>query len=517
MIEDSSINFDIQKLQKLKDDLNYYSHNFLKIKTKNDGLQPFLFTNIQLDAHNRIQQRKREGKPCKIVFLKSRQVGMSTYTEARFFSNISFRRAKNAFVLADKEKSTQNIFSMTKRYYDNLPLALQIPTKKLSSDEIVFETDSSFRVGTAGSKSIGRSMTINYFHGSEVGFWQNADEIVSGMFQTIPESIESEVILESTANGTSGDGAFFYNIVQSGLDPKSDYMTLFYPWFMQNEYKRAIIEPISWTDEEIELKRIYNLTDEQLAWRRAKIGNEFKGREKLFKQEYPSSIQEAFITTSNALIPLNYIELARTRFINSSNAPIVIGVDPARQGDRTVITIRQGRVLLKHYRFDEMNEVRLAGIIAKLVNTIKPARVFIDYGHGTGTYDILCSNGLAHLVELVQFGSSAYDSNKYANKRAEMFDSMRDWFMQDGGVYVRDQEHITEFVRDVSLIPDLKISDSSGKFSLEKKSLIVKGTEISSTDFADSLALTFASPIPFTNSEFSSEIQVVNHNWQQIK
>ncbi|MEI8127993.1 MAG: hypothetical protein WCG95_00115 [bacterium] len=511
------LEIDIQKLQRLKDDLNYFSYNYLKIKTKNDGMQPFKFTNIQLDAHNKIEQRKRENKPCKIVLLKSRQVGMSTLTEARFFSNITFRRAKNAFVLADKEKSTQNIFSMTKRYYDNLPPALQIPTKKLSSDEMVFETDSSFRVGTAGSKSIGRSMTINYFHGSEVGFWQNADEIVSGMFQTIPESNESEVILESTANGTSGDGAFFYNIVQSGLDPKSDYMTLFYPWYQQHEYKRSIIEPIIWTDEELELKRIYNLTDEQLAWRRAKITNEFKGREKLFKQEYPSSIQEAFVTTSNALVPLNYIEAARNNFINSSNAPIVIGVDPARQGDRTVITVRQGRVILKFYRFDEMNEVRLAGIIARLINTLNPAKVFIDYGHGIGTYDILVSNGLGKYIEVVQFGSGAYDSAKYINKRAEMFDNVRDWFMQEGGVFIKDQEHIEEFVRDISLIPDLKISDSTGKFGLEKKDKIVKGTEISSTDFADSFALTFASAIPFTNSEFQNEIKIIKRNWQQIK
>lgn len=507
----------IQKLQKYKDDLNYFAHNQLKIKTKNEGLMPFCFTNIQLDAHNKIEQRKREGKPCKIVFLKSRQVGMSTYTEARFFSNILFRKAKNAFVLADKEKSTQNIFSMTKRYYDNVHPALRIPTKKLSTDEILFETDSSFRVGTAGSKSIGRSMTINYFHGSEVGFWANADEIVSGMFQTIPESLDSEVVLESTANGTSGDGAFFYNIVQSGLDPKSDYMTLFYPWYMQNEYRRTIIEPIQWDEEEIELKRIYNLTDEQLAWRRAKISNEFKGREKLFKQEYPSSIQEAFITTSSALIALNYIESARISTISSPSAPIVIGVDPARQGDRTVITIRRGREILKFYRFDEMNEVRLAGIIAKLINQLKPAKVFIDYGHGTGTYDILVSNGLSQYVELVQFGSGAYESKKYANRRAEMYDQVRDWFMQQGGVAIKDKEYIEEFVRDISLIPDLKISDSTGRFSLEKKENIVKGTEISSTDFADSLALTFASPIPYGGIDSSNELQIVKKTWQQIR
>lgn len=510
---------DLSKLQKLKDDLPYLASNFLKIKTKNEGIINFNFSNIQLDAHRKIEQRKREGKPCKIIFLKSRQVGMSTMTEARFFQKILFNKAKNAFVLADKSDSARNIFQMTKRYYDNLPDGLKIPLLKDSTEELALATDSSFRVGTAGSKSVGRSMTINYFHGSEVAFWANANEIVSGMLQTIPDNPDSELILESTANGTSGEGAYFYNMVQAGLDKNSDFMTLFYAWYQQNEYRRKIIEPIKWNDEELELKRLYNLDDEQLAWRRAKLSSDFKGREYLFKQEYPSSIQEAFVTTSNALIPLNYIEQSRkNRGLSGEGMPIVIGIDPARSSDRTIITIRQGRLVRKFYKFEKMDNVRLAGIVMRLIQHIKPARVFIDYGHGTGVYDILVSQGMSGIVELVQFGSQAYDSKKYMNRRAEMFDNLRSWYMQEGGVYIQDQEFIEEFVRDISIIPDLKVSDSTGRYSLEKKENIVKGTEIHSTDFADSLALTFASPVAYAPKEFGydvNKIQTVNKNWQQ--
>ena len=510
---------DIVKLQRLKDDLPYFARNFLKIKTKNEGIINFNFSNIQLDAHRRIEERKRQGKPCKIIFLKSRQVGMSTMTEARYFSKCLFNRAKNAFVLADKSDSARNIFQMTKRYYDNLPEGFKIPLLKDSTEALALVTDSSFRVGTAGSKSVGRSMTINYFHGSEVAFWSNANEIVSGMLQTIPDNPDSELILESTANGTSGEGAYFYNMVQSGLDEKSDFMTLFYAWYQQNEYRRKIIEPIKWTDEELELKRLYNLDDEQLAWRRAKLTSDFKGREYLFKQEYPSSIQEAFVTTSNALIPLNCIELSRkNRGLSGNGLPIIIGIDPARSSDRTIITIRQGRVVQKFYRFEKMDNVRLAGIVMRLIQSINPARVFIDYGHGTGVYDILVSQGMSGIIELVQFGSSAYDSKKYANRRAEMFDNLRTWYMQEGGVFIKDQEFIEEFVRDISIIPDLKVSDSTGRYSLEKKENIVKGTEIHSTDFADSLALTFASPVAYAPKEFGynvNQIQTVNKNWQQ--
>lgn len=510
---------DIQILQKLKDNLPFFAKNFLKIKTKNEGLINFSMSNIQIDAHQKIEERKRLGKPIKVVFLKSRQVGMSTYTEARFFSKTLFNKAKNAFVLADKSDSAKNIFSMAKRYYDNLPDALKIPLTSDSSEQLILSTDSSFRVGTAGSKSVGRSMTINYFHGSEVAFWSNANEIVSGMLQTIPDNPDSELILESTANGTSGDGAYFYNMVQSGLDKNSDFLTLFYAWYQQNEYRRPVVEPVQWNDEELELKRIYNLDDEQLMWRRAKLLSDFKGREYLFKQEYPSTIQEAFITTSNALVGLNYIELARKNVLSGEGMPVVIGVDPARNSDRTIITIRQGRVVQKFYKYDKMDNIRLAGILTRLIEAIKPQRVFIDYGHGTGVYDILNANGFSSVVELVQFGSAAYDSRKYMNRRAEMFDKMRSWFMQDGGVFIKDHEYIEEFVRDISIIPDLKVSDSTGRYSLEKKENIVKGTEIHSTDFADSLALTFASPVVNVKRDFGFETEnkknVINKTWQQ--
>lgn len=513
------MSLDLEKLQRLKDDLPYFARNFLKIKTKNAGIVPFVLSNIQLDAYNQIEKRKRAGKPVKIIFLKSRQVGMSTLTEARFFSKILFNRAKNAFVLADKSDSAHNIFKMAKRYYDNLPDGLKISLLRDSTEELAFSTDSSFRVGTAGSKAVGRSMTINYFHGSEVAFWANANDIVSGMLQTIPDNPESELILESTANGTSGEGAYFYNMVQSGLDPKSDFLTLFYAWYQQNEYRRAIIEPVQWNDEELELKALYNLDDEQLMWRRAKLLSDFKGREYLFKQEYPSSIQEAFVTTSNALIPLNFIELSRKNVLSGEGMPIIIGVDPARSSDRTIITIRQGRVVQKFYRYEKMDNVRLAGIILRLIQALNPARVFIDYGHGTGVFDILNSQGVSSIIELVQFGSAAYDNKKYMNRRAEMYDKMRSWYIQEGGVFIKDQEFIEEFVRDISIIPDLKVSDSTGRYSLEKKENIVKGTEIHSTDFADSLALTFASPVVYTPKEFgfnnSNQIQTINKNWQQ--
>ncbi len=508
---------DLQLLQRLKDDLPYFSGNFLYIKSKTKGTVLLKLNDIQLDFHYKIITRMRKGLPRKFVVVKARQLGLSTYIEARLFHRVLFEKSKNAFILGDKADTSASIFAMAKRYYDGLPAAFQIPLINNSSKMLAFSTDSLFRVGTAGSDVIGRGTTNNFFHGSECAFWKNASEIVSGILQTIPEDLDSEIYLESTTNGTTGDGLYFYEMANTGLDPKSEFQTIFYPWYRNKEYRKQLIEPIKYDDYEEFLVKTYGLDAEQIFWRRNKLQNEFKKREHLFKQEYPSSLNEAFLKNNNALIPNEYLERARVNILCGDGMPIVIGVDPARSSDRTIITIRQGRVVQKFYKYDKMDNVRLAGIILRLIQALNPARVFIDYGHGTGVYDILVSQGAGAILELVQFGSEAYDSKKYLNRRAEMYDKARDWFMQQGGAYVRDQEHIDEFLRDMAIIPDLKVSDSSGRYSLEKKANIVKGTDIASTDFADSFVLTFASPVVYTPQGlgFSRQIQTVNKNWQQ--
>lgn len=509
---------DLALLQKLKDDLPYFSSNFLNIKSKTKGTIRLVLNDIQLDFHKKIITRKRKGLPCKFVVVKARQLGLSTYIEARLFHRVLFEKAKNAFILGDKTDTTSSIFAMAKRYYDGLPQAFQIPLINNSSKMLAFNTDSLFRVGTAGADVIGRGTTNNFFHGSEVGFWKNASEIVSGILQTIPEDLDSEIYLESTTNGTTGDGRYFYEMANTGLDSKSEFQTIFYPWYKNKEYRKALIEPIKYDDYEEFLVKTYGLCDEQLFWRRNKLQNEFKKREHLFKQEYPSSLNEAFLKNDNSLIPNEYLESARVnRGLTGDVMPIIIGVDPARSSDRTIITIRQGRVVQKFYKFEKMDNVRLAGILLRLIQSINPARVFIDYGHGTGVYDILVSQGAGSVIELVQFGSAAYDSTKYMNRRAEMYDKGRDWFMQEGGVYIKDQEFIEEFYRDLSIIPDLKVSDSNGRYALEKKANITKGTEIDSTDFADSFMLTFASPVSYVPQGlgFKTGIQTINKNWQQ--
>ena len=69
---------------------------------------------------------------------------------------------------------------------------------------------------------------------------------------------------------------------------------MFIPWYVDPEYREEVPENFERTPEEIELAEKYDLDDEQLMFRRRKIAQ--NGID-LFRQEYPSEPEEAFLTT----------------------------------------------------------------------------------------------------------------------------------------------------------------------------------------------------------------------------
>lgn len=480
----------VKILKLFKDNFPKYSRECLFIKTKNAEKVNFHFNESQSYLHKKIAEHKEKRGKVRIVVLKARQFGISTYVEARFSHKVMMNPNMNAFIMADSRNSASNIFDMTKRYYENLPIWLLKPKLKKSNEKaLTFDgIDSSVRIGTAGAKTTGRSMTNQLLHCSEVGFWENTDEIITGLFQTVPNNESSEIILESTANGIGG---FFYDKVMEGLDPKSEWETIFLPWYWHNEYSKPMPDDYAMTDEEYELKDIYNLTEAQIYWRRRKINDDFKGREWLFAQEYPASINEAFISTQNGLIQGKYIEKAKKCNELDEWSPVVMGVDPARSGDRTILCIRKGREILDIIKYEDMNEMRLVGIVKNLITKHNVAKCFIDVGCGYGTIDKLKEDGYSDVVRGIPFNSGADDKRLYSNKRSEIFGEMRDWFMQEGFINIPDDETVS---KELGIIPDMK-ENSNGQWCMIPKDDIKKQNNGMSTDIADAIALTFAGKV----------------------
>ena len=108
-----------------------------------------------------------------------------------------------------------------------------------NASELRFDAlDSGYKVGTAGTRGVGRSATLQLLHGSEVAFWPHRRRRhAAGVLQAVADEPGTEVILESTANGV---GNLFHQMWRDAETGASDYIAVFVPWFWQEEYRKPL-------------------------------------------------------------------------------------------------------------------------------------------------------------------------------------------------------------------------------------------------------------------------------------
>ncbi len=416
----------------------------------------------------------------------------STYVGGRFYHKTTYTRGTQCFILTHALDATNNLYKMAQRFYDNTPKLVQPEVSTNNSKELIFgRLDSGYKIGTAENKSVGRSSTIQLFHGSEVGFWANAAEHAKGILQAVPDAPGTEIILESTANGV---GNYFHQMWQKAEAGLSDFIAIFVPWFWQPEYVREICPGFTPNEYEISLKDNYGLTNEQLNWRRFKVVDlSVNGQdgEKSFCQEYPCNANEAFqLTGENTFIDSSVVMRARKDEDAERYGPLLLGVDPARFGDdRTSIILRQGRVAFGLQSFVKKDTMEVTGIVVQLIKEHNPAKVFVDVGGlGAGVVDRLNELGYRDIVVPVNAGSKPLDGKKFLNKRAEVWALCKDW-LNELPCKIPDVD---------SLHADLcgvKYSfDSNSRLVMERKEEMKK-RGIRSSDEADALCLTFALPV----------------------
>jgi hypothetical protein len=479
--------------KKLKEDFPLYAATCLKIRTKSGAIEPFVLNRAQLFLHNIAEQQKRETGRVRLVCVKGRQQGISTYWQARTYHAITHARGREAFILTHEQDATDNLFSMTERFHKTVHPWFKPHTSASNAKALKFDQlDSGYTVATAGSKGAGRSKTIHLFHGSEVAYWPHAQTHIGGVMQAIPGFDDTEVLLESTANGP---GDVFHGFWQGAIAGRSEYRAVFVPWYWQDEYQRDP-EGLELSDEDRLYMAANDLTMPQMAWRAHKI-TEFNGDAGQFKREYPANPDEAFeASAEQSFIRPELVQIAR-RAKPDAIGPRLLGVDPARFGDdKTAIVERQGRVVHPVETFAKRDTMEVAGLVKQRLDAgIDFA--FIDVvGVGAGVVDRLREMGYAAQVIPVNAGESALDEGKYFNKRAEMYGVLREWL----------KEQPAQLPDDDAVQADLCVTQykytSNSQYKLESKDDLKKRLG-RSPDRGDAIALTFAEPVAGRSMDIS--------------
>lgn len=515
-MSEQTVNREMAVRKRMRTDFEYYAPRCLKIVTKKDemgrsDIRPFSLNAAQKVLHDHVERMKRECGYVRIIVLKGRQQGCSTYVQGRFYWKTTMHGGEKTFILTHQEQATENLFNMTKRYHDNAPVFVKPFVGRSNSKTLEFSRlESSYQVSTAGSKGAGRSATLSNVHGSEVGYWENGADHLAGLLQAVPLAPGTEVILESTANGF---GNIFHKQWEMAVKGESDFRAVFIPWFIQAEYRRAVPDDFEPQNDheavppgeltEYEYQIAYKLDDEQIYWRRMKIKEMGGGEEGffLFKQEYPATPDEAFQKgVINSLLTRLSVIKARKSTVATEGA-LIIGVDPGGEGeqaDRSAIVRRRTRKIFGVETYNNLNTMQLAARIHKIIKQEKPAKVFIDVGgKGIGVFDRLMElDGTAGIVVAVNFGEQADNLVDFVNKKAEMAWTFKDWLEDPGGANIPDSDEVQADL--LATPPD--DPDSNQRRRLKSKKWVKKEFG-KSPDIFDACCLTFAMPIKGTVSQ----------------
>ena len=266
-----------------------------KIRTKESKKIAFAFNPIQARIAKYLPHWHR------FLILKARQMGVSTLFLLWHLDATMFTPNTTTAIIAHRRDSLKYLFRIIKMAYRECPDAIQKadgtvwkkPTASYdNANEIYFkEIDSTIYVALEV-----RSDTVHRCHVSEAHFIENAEDVLAATLSAVvPGGVVS---METTANGMGGT---FYDLWQASVDGQNEYIPLFFGFHEHPDYRLAVDDPVAFKktlDEKESTYLAIGVSLEALAWRRAKLKE--PGMRAYFKQEFPATAEEAFLSTGKS-------------------------------------------------------------------------------------------------------------------------------------------------------------------------------------------------------------------------
>ncbi len=324
---------------------------------------------------NEAQDHFNDNKHTRNLILKSRQLGFTTYEAIDCLDDISFTPNFHVLFLAHIKEEAQRIFSRKVKYaWDKFKLKPYYKTIKSDAGtlELDFGASANEQYNHAHSSiyvsNSGRSGTYARIHVTEIAKMERINSLKAGEFiaGTIPAlPIDCRLDIESTAEGDFGLFFDMYSnaverwewLIRNGIAPlPTDWKPHFYNWRWDKSEiaKTPRIIPFSEMSNAayfMELKQRHNLSDLEISYYYIKYLTLNKDLETL-QQEYPTTWQEAFVSSGGKFFPLEMLSFQRSRegvrigdwtFYAAYNPKhtYVMGVDPAggAGGDNAVIEV----------------------------------------------------------------------------------------------------------------------------------------------------------------------------------
>jgi len=371
--------------------LEWLARRLLKVRTREGAMDWLRVNAVQREFERRRGERN--------IVLKARQMGLTTWSAARFFLKTITRPGTLTLEVAHTQEAAEEIFQIVHRFMEWLPEELRdgvLRTSRASARQIVFPAiDSQYLVVSAGEKNAGRGLTVQNLHCSELARWPgDAAERLAGLQAALAPG--AEVILESTPEGVGG---CFYEEWQKAHETGT--VQHFFPWWMEERYKSVAALDTSLTEEERRLRAAHGLTLEQIGFRR-KLKANFRG---LAAQEFAEDAASCFLASGESIFEQSAIEAG----LQMAQEPVerrwnerlevwlpvvpgkeyVVGVDPAGggcDGDSSVAQVVEVETGWQCAEFAaHVGGVELATQIVELAKEYNGAQLAVERNnHGSG-------------------------------------------------------------------------------------------------------------------------------------
>jgi len=271
--------------------------NLYRIINRDADSIPFHPNSVQINVLENLHERN--------LILKARQLGMSTWAVVFLLDSVLFTENLSAGIVSYSLEHAQHIFKkIIGHALDTLPKEIKGLTGivQRSAREITFNNGSSLRVDTTLRGGSYPLVLVSEFGKTCARNPQKAEEVITGTLQAVPRY--GRVIIESTGEGNEG---FFAEMVMEAHRRGNEninaleYKLFFFPWMDEPTYAiddTDIRYDVSLTDyfDKIEDETGRKITQPQRNWYAVQtriLGDKIK-------QEFPSTVSEAFLTSSDA-------------------------------------------------------------------------------------------------------------------------------------------------------------------------------------------------------------------------
>lgn len=269
------------------------------IRDVHTDLVPLRPNKAQCRVFVKMLDQAAQNKPIRLVIGKARKVGISTLIQCLFVFMCQHFPNQQAVTIAHQAEATRDIFDIGRLAASKYQ---PVNTADVGMREIKWPINCRYHCQTAGGVAVGAGGTPSLLHISELAKCErNKEETEYNSVTAVPDVPGTIIVKESTFMKRD----LFWDRYEQALEDDNPYDAIFIAWYVDDRLGAPLCEGFKLSQEEHELTALarnegIEIAFEALQWRRNKI-KEIGPH--VFKQEYPSTPEEAVQATKGLILP----------------------------------------------------------------------------------------------------------------------------------------------------------------------------------------------------------------------